>query len=421
MKVKRVIKKNASANKPHQLTFEETKALLEDVEPKVGSEEGEESEEDIDTSGVRNFSKAVLSPSDWTVETIVSQLKQGNIELNPYFQRREAWKPARQSRFIESLFLGIPVPEIVLVEAKLSQGKFVVLDGKQRLLSIVHFSASDVFKVAPLKLESLRFRADLNGKTMEELKSDPTLTSELARFNNRTIRTVVIKNWPSTDYIHLVFERLNTESVKLSPQELRQAMFPGDFIHFAAMRSSQSAWLLKIFGTTVPDFRMRDVELLIRHLAYRYFIEVYAGNLKKFMDTACDTLNKEWDKRKSTIEDDAKHLDSAIETTYAIFGDDAFHKWNSGEGFEQKFNRAIYDVMTYYFAKPKIREAALKERQKTIKAFKSLCETDDFLQSISTTTKSITATQNRLRLWGEKMSVELGIKIQTPVISKKKA
>jgi len=261
-----------------------------------------------------------------------------------------------------------------------------------------------------------------NGKTIEELKSDPALTSELARFNNRTIRTVVIKNWPSTDYIHLVFERLNTESVKLSPQELRQAMFPGAFIHFAATRSSQSTWLLKIFGTTVPDFRMRDVELLIRHLAYRYFIESYAGNLKKFMDTACDTLNKEWDKRKNTIEENATQLDAAIEATYTIFSTNAFHKWNLDEGFEQKFNRAIYDVMTYYFAKPKIREAALKEKPAVIKAFKDLCEkNDDFLQAISTTTKSITATQNRLLLWGDKLSVVLGIKIQAPVITKKKS
>lgn len=398
------------------LTMEETKELLEEV---AKEEEGEETEADIEVPGEHAFAKAILAPSDWTVETIVSQLKQGNIILNPYFQRREAWRPVRQARFIESLFLGLPIPEIVLVESKNSLGKFVVLDGKQRLLSIVHFSASDVFKVTPLRLEGLRFRNDLIGKTMEDMKADPTLTSELARFNNRTVRTVVIRNWPNTDYIHLVFERLNTESVKLSPQELRQAMFPGGFVHFASVRSS-SPWLLKILGTTTPDFRMRDVELFIRHLAFRYFIPSYVGNLKRFLDKACEALNAEWEKKKSQIEKDADSLDSAIEATCAIFGDDAFHKWTP-EGFEPKFNRAIFDVMTYYFTNANIRRLATEKKVAILKAFKNLCANDDFRQSIETTTKSIPATQTRLRLWGEQLSRELGSRIEIPVIKSKKA
>lgn len=400
-------------SKSSSLTMEETRHLLQDIDE---GEEGEETEADIDLAGEHAFSKAVLAPSDWTVETIVSQLRQGNIELNPYFQRREAWKPARQVRFIESLFLGIPIPEIVLVEAKRSPGKFVVLDGKQRLLSIVHFAASDVFKVTPLRLEGLRFLKDLVG-TMEEMKADPALTSALARFNNRTVRTVVIKNWPNTDYIHLVFERLNTESVKLSPQELRQAMFPGGFVHFAAERSN-SPWLLKILGTTTPDFRMRDVELFIRHLAFRYFIESYAGNLKRFMDEACEKLNLEWDRKKTRIEKDADALDSAIEATYTIFGDDAFHKWTSG-GFEPKFNRAVFDVMTYYFAELDIRRKALEKKSAVQKAFKGICGDDVFRKSVETTTKSTGATQTRLRLWGERLSKELGGRIEIPIIKSK--
>src|SRR4051812_14974935 len=105
MKLKRTAVKAAS-RKTHgtALTIEETKEVLED--PK--EDEGEETEADIEIPGEHSFAKAILAPSDWTVETIVSQLKQGNIILNPYFQRREAWKPVRQAKFIESLFLGLP-------------------------------------------------------------------------------------------------------------------------------------------------------------------------------------------------------------------------------------------------------------------------------------------------------------------------
>ena len=65
---------------------------------------------------------AVVSGTDWTTETIVSQLKRGNIDLNPRFQRRDAWNPDRKSRLIESLIVGLPVPQIVLAESKESRG-----------------------------------------------------------------------------------------------------------------------------------------------------------------------------------------------------------------------------------------------------------------------------------------------------------
>ena len=82
---------------------------------------------------------AVVSGTDWTTETVVSQLKRGNIQLDPRFQRRDAWKRDRKSRFIESLIVGLPIPQIVLAESKRDRGKFIVLDGKQRLLSILQF------------------------------------------------------------------------------------------------------------------------------------------------------------------------------------------------------------------------------------------------------------------------------------------
>src|SRR5687767_3559104 len=66
---------------------------------------------------------AVVSGTDWTTETIVSQLERKNIQLAPRFQRRDAWKKDRKSRFIESLIVGLPIPQIVLAESKQDRGK----------------------------------------------------------------------------------------------------------------------------------------------------------------------------------------------------------------------------------------------------------------------------------------------------------
>jgi len=76
---------------------------------------GQEDEEDLQNLDDNDFSDIVLWGTDWTTETIIAQLKKGNIELDPNFQRRDAWRTERKSAFIESLMLNLPIPQIILV------------------------------------------------------------------------------------------------------------------------------------------------------------------------------------------------------------------------------------------------------------------------------------------------------------------
>lgn len=383
------------------------------------SPEGEEDEEDLDSSNKKAFDDVVLGGADWTTETILSQLRQGNIILSPHFQRREAWVPARQSRFIESLFLGLPVPQLVLAESAKHRGKYVVIDGKQRLLSLQHFAGFEHAQIPALRLSGLKIREELNGMTYPELKADSELNLEVSRFENQTIRTVVIKNCKDESYIYLVFLRLNTESVKLSPQELRLALHPGKFMDFAVKRSAESAPLMAALGLKAPDFRMRDVEIFVRFFGFRYRITNYAGNLKKFLDETCRLLNDTWEKNSAEIEAEANRLDAAITCCHDIFGGNYFRKWD-GKNYERRFNRAIFDVMVYYFAEPDIVKAAEKKKVEIEAAFKNLCSSsDEFVRSVETTTKSIDATQTRLALWGKKLRKLLGASVKIPAIARK--
>ena len=100
--------------------------------------------DNVETEGdfgatVSEFRSLSLSASDWTVETLFRQIEKGNIEISPGFQRRAVWEEKKKSAFIESLILGIPVPQIVIAQRKGARGKYLVLDGKQRLLSIIGF------------------------------------------------------------------------------------------------------------------------------------------------------------------------------------------------------------------------------------------------------------------------------------------
>jgi hypothetical protein len=76
----------------------------------------------LDPNEAAAFSDAVLYSADWTVETIISQLKIRNIDRNPRFQRRDAWSSRGKGRFIESVILGFPIPQIVLAEKKRHKG-----------------------------------------------------------------------------------------------------------------------------------------------------------------------------------------------------------------------------------------------------------------------------------------------------------
>ena len=113
--------------------FEQTKMDLEDtfVEDKFdNSEPYNEQEEDIDQLNKLDLSEMAITGTDWTAETIVNQINKGNILLSPYFQRRDAWNVKIKSRFIESLFLGLPIPQIILAERKEKKGSYIVIDGK---------------------------------------------------------------------------------------------------------------------------------------------------------------------------------------------------------------------------------------------------------------------------------------------------
>lgn len=363
------------------------------------------------------ISDALVSATDWTAETILSQIDKGNILLNPAFQRRDAWDIKRKSAFIESIILNIPIPQIVLAEAKSQKGKFIVLDGKQRLLTMRQFAADDTDpSYRQIKLADLDILKGLNGLSLSDLRLNAVYADELAEFENRSIRTVVVRNWQSEDFLYQVFLRLNTGSVSLSPQELRQALHPGKFIDFVDKRSGESLALRQILNNPEPDFRMRDVELMIRYLAYRNFLDKYAGNMKKFLDEACNDLNRSWSSRSEEILSQSDEFEDICAVVRTVFGDNAFKKWVNG-AYESRFNRAVFDVMTYSLNDPVIRAVVSGNSMETKSAFQELCSSDpSFLSALEQTTKSLSATCYRLAAWARAINKAFGTRAHVPVI-----
>lgn len=375
---------------------------------------GSEDEDDLQQEKT-SFSQSVIWGTDWTAETINSQLVKNNIDLFPKFQRRDAWSNKEKSRFIESLILGLPIPQIILAEKSDKKGKYIVIDGKQRLLTIRRFFSNDDDFV-PLKLSGLEILTELNGKTFSKLKENFDYEEVMSQIENQPVRTVVIKNWKNESFLFTVFLRLNTGSKKLSPQELRQALHPGPFIDFADDFSINSEEIKIMLNLKKPDYRMRDVEIVIRYFANKLFLSSYDGNLKRSFDKTVNTLNEEWDLRKDEIEDEANQLNEAIKFTIELFGDKkvAFSKW-TGEKFQGNFNRAIFDIMVYYFSVPELRVEAKLKSQEIITRFKNLSIDDiEFQSSFEHTTKSMFNTFKRITTWGENLAEILDIPVRVP-------
>ena len=376
-----------------------------------------ESDSDIEAPAQGSFSSAVLSGNDWTTETIINQINKGNIQLNPNFQRRDAWEKVRKSKFIESLVLGLPVPQVVLAESKDRRGAYIVLDGKQRLLSIRQFAAKvNDSEYSQLRLTNLEIRKDLNGFTLESLRESLDNFDDISAFENQPIRTVVIKNWPNENFLYHIFLRLNTGSVPLSPQELRQALHPGNFVSFLDADSSESHCLREILKITKPDFRMRDAELMLRYIAYKNFLPSYTGSLKDFLDSTCKNLNATWPKNEVTVREQVAELEQAHNSIKSIFGTNSYRKWTGSE-YESRFNRSIFDVMSFAFSNLDVRNRVKGKESLIENAFRDLCTNDnDFRSSIEATTKSVGATHKRLSSWNKIINENLGANLHVPLL-----
>jgi hypothetical protein len=359
----------------------------------------DQQEDEDDLTGEISYRDSVVVNADWTIETINSQMSKGNIDLQPSFQRRNAWDDVRKSRLIESIIVGMPVPNIVLAENKEHRGRFIVIDGKQRLAAINEFMGGQY------SLRGLDIRKDLNGKNLDSLPP-----GDKEGLENSTIRSTVIKNWLDQNFLYTIFFRLNSGSLPLSPQELRKALIGGNLLDSIEEYLKSSHAFQRIFGKEL-DKRMRDSELVLRFIAYDRSLESYSGNFKEFLDHATRYYEESWDSKKSEVSERLARLDRSLETTYSIFGEYSFRKW-LGDKYEKVMNRAVFDCLARYFADEKVSRLALANTHAVIEAFKIASMDQYFRDSIEKTPKTIGATQYRIEKWGRDLAGVLSLTYQ---------
>lgn len=354
----------------------------------------------------------VVFSRDWTVETIVSQIDRGNIDLNPKFQRRNAWNDTRRSKLIESLLLGVPVPEIVLAEDKARKNSFIVIDGKQRLLAIAGFIQPEKEIWNSPILRALRSRVDLNGKRFSDFFDGETELQEATDLLNSDIRCTVISNYTSSSVLYDIFYRLNTGSVPLSSQELRQVLNAGKFADYLIEKTNQIIPLHSVLRLDGPDARLRDAELLLRHIAFTFFGPSYDGNLMPFLDGSMERINKSWPQYESKVDAVFAAFNRATAFLLESFPENKVGRKYTGDKWETRFNRALFEVQAFYFSRVSPDSLATASKEAVVASFMKLCNEDKrFQDSIETSTKTIQNYEARFTRFQKAMNAALEIAV----------
>lgn len=390
------------------MAYEDRDEEFEELEP---TEEGEGSK-----VTAAEFASLLISPTDWTIETLYRQIG-SQINLSPEFQRRNVWSPNAKISFIESLFLGIPIPQILLSASGGSSKSFLVLDGKQRLLTIKEFIDGKFPSGQKFRLKNLRVLSDLEGLTWQEIEQNDDWRFELL---NQTQRTAVIRGWKDDRILYEIFHRLNSGSVKLSPMELRMSLHPGEFLKFIITWTNDVGPLHELISKKTPDPRMNDVELAARFLAFTDPALTYNGDLKKFLDELCIRYNGAMANDINVVGDVASRLNEmnmAIAAGIRVFPDKKFcRKFVDGE-YERRFNRALFDVLVGALSNPNVRAWALDNREDFVAGFEQVSTTDAFRRSVETTTKSVASTRTRFESFYNKVTEMTGVQLNPPAIS----
>jgi hypothetical protein len=235
---------------------------------------------------------------------ILRMYKTKQLDIQPNFQRGIVWQAAQQTRFIDSLTKQLPIPSMC-ISLDYKTNKRLVIDGLQRIYTIIQFLDKDDYKMSNLD----DIDPKISGKTVGEIKKKyPDI---YARVENLTIPITVIRYDSSktnhNDYLFTIFHRLNTGGTKLTNQEIRNSIYQGSFndllknlveypnwrklLSLKAKRSSH-----KNAEENTNKYRFAYEELILRFFAFYDRYSKYPGRLTKFLnDYMSDNKNMEDD------------------------------------------------------------------------------------------------------------------------------
>lgn len=297
-------------------------------------------------------------------ELVIRKFDQGKLILNPDFQRNLVWKDKQKSRFIESIILNFPLPPLYI--NKTNDGKFVIVDGLQRITSMREFLTNK------FHLSELQALQNLNGKSFADLS--PELQTKI---EDKKLLLFVINPTTPLTVVYDIFNRINSNGSPLNRQEIRNCIYMGK----ATRLLKKLAGSQKFKDATkngVSDQRMKAQEYVLRFLAFRIFDynKDYKGDMSDFVENTMRKINKELDDKR--IEELESDFLRAMRWSSEILGETAFRfPTEKTIGF---VNVAVFETVCYFFAS-KSDAFLLKNKSATKSNYRKLIKDPDFINA----------------------------------------
>lgn len=270
--------------------------------------------------------------------SLIDQLENDEIDLQPDFQRvTDVWDNVKKSRLIESILLGLPLPSFYFSEDPVSQ-KLSIIDGLQRICAIRDFVLE---KENPLKLEGLQFLKNFDGFTFSQLARP-----EVKRIKSLKITMNTLRKGTPLDVKYIIFQRVNTAGVPLTPQEMRHALNQGPAAIFIKELADMESFK-KATNYSVESKRMQDRDFVNRFIAFFIGYQDYMGDLDMFLNDKMGELNKMTSKQRDDIR---VSFDKAMKCCYEIFKKDTFRKRYKQEDRRKPISKSVYDTLSVNIA-----------------------------------------------------------------------
>lgn len=246
--------------------------------------------------------KAALAKTkrlDLSFNELTDMYRDGELEIQPAFQRIFVWGLEKQSQFIESLLLELPVPPIYVVEQE--EGKYILVDGLQRLSSYLHFRGElengfrEIKKGESFSLDGCDIATELNGRDWKDLD-----TALQIRLKRAFVSVQVIRRESDPDLKFHMFKRLNDGGTPLSRHQVRNCVVrmlrngtaTMDFVD----RLSKIPNYVSCCSDALSEEQKNeqfDQELILRFFAMKNRLQDFKHDVGPFIDVFAEGISKD--------------------------------------------------------------------------------------------------------------------------------
>ena len=265
--------------------------------------------------------KIVWQAKDFSIREFLSMRQDGELILQPEYQRNFVASAQIASRLIESILLDVPIPVVYLAEE--NDGAYSVIDGQQRLTSFLSYLDGKFPNGDEFKLSGLKVLTEFNRKKYDQLDKDSQ-----TKIKTTTIHSIIIKKESNPDIKFEIFERLNTGSTKLNEDEIRNTVYRGKYIDLLAELSENQGFHVLV---RKDNFKKR---MIYRGMILRFFALSeksylnYKSSMKQFSNKE---LRDNKDLSASKEKEYKNRFEHCLDLVKVVFGQMAFRRYMPGE------------------------------------------------------------------------------------------